>query len=107
MKKALIIISTIIAVIVIALFLLVKFYVTPERVKAFLIPAAEEVLNRKVDIEEINISLFTGIEARNFSIKEADGRTDFLKSKEFVLNYKFLPLLTKNIIIDELRIISP
>ena len=107
MKKVLIIISAIIAVIVIALFLLVKFYVTPERVKAFLIPAAEEALNRKVDIEEINISLFKGIEARNFSIKEADGKTDFLKSKEFVLKYKFLPLLSKNIIIDELRIISP
>ncbi len=107
MKKAFIIISAIMAVIITALFLLVKFYVTPERVKAFLIPAAEEALNRKVDIEEINISLFTGIEARNFSIKEADGKTDFLKSKEFVLKYKFLPLLSKNIIIDELRIISP
>jgi uncharacterized protein involved in outer membrane biogenesis len=107
MKKALVIISAITVVIVIILFLLVRFYVTPERVKEFLIPAAEEALNRKVDIDEINISLFKGIEARNFSIKEADGSTDFLKSKEFVLKYKFLPLLSKNIIIDELRIISP
>jgi AsmA protein len=107
MKKALVIISAITVVIVIILFLLVRFYVTPERVKEFLIPAAEEALNRKVDIDEINISLFKGIEARNFSIKEADGNTNFLKSKEFVLKYKFLPLLSKNIIIDELRIISP
>ncbi|MEN8262804.1 MAG: AsmA family protein [Nitrospirota bacterium] len=107
MKKVLSIISAIIIVVIMALFLLVKFYITPERIKAFLIPAAEEALNREVQIEEISISLFKGIEARNFSIKEADGKTDFLKSKEFILKYKLLPLLSKQIIIDEFRIISP
>ena len=107
MKKALSIIAVIVIIVFISLFILIKIYVTPERVKKFLIPAAETALNRKVNIGNISISLFKGIEVSNFSIKEADGTTDFLKSKQFVLRYKFLPLLSKKIIIDELRILSP
>lgn len=107
MKKVLSIIAAVLIVVIIALFVLVKIYVTPDRVKAFLIPAAETALNRKVAIGEISISLFTGIEVSDFSIKEADGTTDFLASKEFVLKYKLLPLLAKKVIIDELRIMSP
>jgi len=107
MKKILSIIVAVLTIVIIMLFILMKVYVTPDRVKKFLIPAAETALNRKVTLDKINISLFKGIEISNFSIKEADGTTDFLTSKEFVLKYKFLPLLTKKLVINELRIISP
>jgi len=107
MKKILSIIAAVLIIVIIMLFILMKIYVTPDRVKKFLMPAAETALNRKVTLDKINISLFKGIEISNFSIKEADGTTDFLTSKTFVLKYEFLPLLTKKLVINELRIISP
>ncbi len=107
MKKTLYIIAALLVIALIGLTVFIKVYITPERVKAFLIPQAEKHLNRKVDIEELNISILKGITVKNFAIKEKDGKTDFLKSKEFVLKYKFLPLLSKLVIIDELKIVSP
>ncbi len=107
MKKILSIIAAVLIIVIITLFILMKMYVTPDSVKRFLIPAAETALNRKVALDKINISLFKGIEITNFSVKEADGTTDFLTSKAFVLKYKFLPLLAKKVVIDELRILSP
>ncbi len=107
MKKILSTIAAVLIIVIITLFILVKIYVTPEKVRNFLIPQAETALNRKVTLDKINISIFKGIEISNLSIKEADGTTDFLTSKEFVLKYKFFPLLTKKLVINELRILSP
>lgn len=107
MKKVFSIIAVLIVVILVAFAVFIKVYITPEKVKAFLVPMAEEALNRKVDIGEINISLFKGIEVKNFAIKEIDRKTDFVKCRGFVLKYKLLPLLSRRVVIDELRITSP
>ena len=58
MKKALSVIVSLLIIVTIMLFILMKMYVTPDRVKKFLIPAAETALNRKVTLDKINISLF-------------------------------------------------
>lgn len=107
MKKILVIIISAIAVLIIAFAVFIKIYVTPERVKGFIVPTAEKALNRKVQIGEISISIFKGIGLKDFSIKEADETRDFVKCKEFVLKFKLLPLLSKQVIIDELRLVSP
>lgn len=107
MKKVLSIITALIAVVIIAAIAFIKFYITPERVKAFVIPAAESALNRQVDIGEIEINIFKGIGLKDFSIKEADGEKDFVKCEEFVLKFKLLPLLSKQVVIDEIRLVSP
>ncbi|MEF9426021.1 MAG: AsmA family protein [Candidatus Mariimomonas ferrooxydans] len=106
-KKILLICIVLIAVIIIALTALIKIYVTAERVRAFIIPRAEKALNRKVNIGEINIGLFKGIEVKDLVIKEADEKNNFLSSKHFVLKYRLLPLLSKKVIIDEVKLISP
>ena len=81
MKKFLIIAAGVVAVIFIALTLLIKFYVTPERVKSFVVPTAEKSLNRKVDMGDISIGLLQGISLSDFAIKESDGKSDFVKFK--------------------------
>lgn len=106
-KKILLVIIASILAIIIALAVFIKLYMTPERVKTFLIPAAEKALNRKVNIGGINISLFKGIEVKDFAIKEKDEKTDFVKCRNFVLKYQLLPLFSKKIIIDELKLLSP
>lgn len=106
-KKILLVFIASISAIIIAFAVFIKIYMTPERVKAFLVPAAEKALNRKVNIGEINISLFKGIKLKDFAIKEKDEKTDFVKCRNFILKYQLLPLLSKKIIIDELKLLSP
>jgi AsmA protein len=107
MKKFLSIVTVIIVVIIIALLVLVKVYVTPERVKAFVVPTAEKSLNREIHVGEVSINIFKGIGLKNFSIKEADRKSDFVKCEDFVLKFKLLPLLSKKVIIDQLKLVSP
>jgi AsmA protein len=107
MKKILVITFSVIAVIIIAFAVFIKIYVTPERVKGFIVPTAEKALNRKVQIGDISIGIFKGIGLSDFSIKEADQTTDFVKCREFVLQFKLLPLLSKQVVIDELKLVSP
>lgn len=107
MKKFLIIAAAFIAVVVIAFTVFIKIYVTPERVRAFLIPTAENALNRKIDVGDVSIGLFKGIAVKDFAIKEADGKADFLRCRDFVLTFQLLPLLAKKVIIDELSLVAP
>ncbi len=107
MKRFLVITLSLVVVLIIALTIFLKIYVTPEKIKEFLIPTAEEFLDRKVSIDEIGISLMKGISLKGFTIKEPDGKTDFISCKEFVLKFKLIPLLSRKVIIDELRLVSP
>jgi AsmA protein len=107
MKKVLLIIIVLVALVIISLTVLIKIYVTPESVKAYLIPYAETALNRKVYFDKVRISLLKGIEVSDFVIKDKDGESDFITCKEFILKYKLLPLLSKQLIIEELKLVSP
>ena len=89
------------------LIVFLKIYLTPERVKAFIIPVAEDALQREVELGELNVSIFKGIQIKDFAIKEEDKKTDFVSTKEFVLTYQLWPLISGNVIIDELKMISP
>jgi hypothetical protein len=44
-----------------------------------ILPQAEAVTGRKVNLDEIHVSLFKGIVAKGLSVKERDGQKDFLK----------------------------
>jgi len=107
MKKPLKIAAIIIAVILLliaAALIFVKSYLTEDRMRAFISEFAEKSLNRKVVIGDIEVSLFRGVVVKNFEIREKDPNAAFLKTKEFVLRYQFLPLLSKQLVIDKLGI---
>lgn len=91
----------------IGLNIFIKSYLSGERLKAMILPRAEALMGRKVNLEEIHVSLFRGVVAKGLSIKEMDGQRDFLKMKEFVLNYRLLPLLKKEFVISKIELISP
>ncbi len=107
MKKFLIAAVSLIIIVAIALAVFIKIYVNPEKVKEYIIPVAEESLNRKVSIGSIDINILEGITLSDFTIKEADQKTDFVKCKDFILKFQLLPLLSRNIVIDELKIVAP
>ncbi len=91
----------------IALAASVHFYLTDERIKSLIIPPAEEALGRTVAIGEIQVSLLSGITVRDFSIKEQDKSTDFIKAEAFVLQYELMPLLQKEVVISQVRLSGP
>jgi uncharacterized protein involved in outer membrane biogenesis len=110
MKKLLKITMVIVGVLVlllVGLTLFVKSYLSSDRLKPIILPKVEAATGRKVQIDEINVSLFKGIVAKGLSVKERDGQKDFLKIGRFVLSYRLLPLLKKQLVISKIEIVSP
>jgi uncharacterized protein involved in outer membrane biogenesis len=91
----------------VGLSLFVKSYLSSDKLKSILLPKAETAIGRKVLLDEINVSLFKGIVAKGLSVKERDGQKDFLKAGRFILSYRLLPLLKKQLVISKIEIASP
>ncbi|MEQ8213059.1 MAG: AsmA family protein, partial [Smithellaceae bacterium] len=109
MKKPLkiaIIVLAVVLVVIAAVSLFVKSYLTEERMRALVSEIANKSLNRKTVIGAIDVSLFRGIVVKDFEIREKNAESVFIKTKEFVLTYQFLPLLTKKLVIDKLSIVD-
>jgi len=85
----------------------VRFYLTDERLNALIVPQAEKALGRQVSLGNIDVSLLKGITLNDFAVKEEDGNTDFVKIKGFVLSYELMPLLQKNLVVSEIKLIEP
>jgi AsmA protein len=110
MKKLLKVVGIVVGVLVllvIGLSIFVKSYLSSDRLKPIILPRAEAMTGRKVQLDEINVSLFEGIIAKGLSVKERDGQRDFLKVDRFVLSYRLLPLLKKELVISKIEIVSP
>ena len=105
--KILVTFFVLIGVVLVGLSLFVHFYLTEDRVKALVIPQAEKALGRTVQIGGIDIGLFSGITVKDFTVKETDGHTDFISTKEFVLRYDLLPLFQKKIVVSKVRLDAP
>lgn len=69
----------------------------------------ENVIQRKVSIGSVRISIFNGLGfiLENFSIEDKLKRGSFITSDRFIVSFYFLPLLKKRISIKEVRIIHP
>jgi len=101
------IVAGLLVLLVIVLSIVVKSYLSSDRLKPIILPKAEAMTGRKVQLDEINVSLFSGIIAKGLSVKERDGQKDFLKIGRFVLSYRLLPLLKKQLVISKIEIVSP
>ena len=110
MKKLLkvtVIVLGVLVLLIIGLTLFVKSYLSSDRLKPIILPRAEAATGRKVQLDEISVSLFKGIVAKGLSVKEKDGQRDFLKIGKFVLSYHLAPLLKKQLVISKIEIVSP
>lgn len=105
--RVLLVLVVLAAAVVAGLSVFVRFYLTEDRLKAMIIPQAEQALGRTVEIGGIDVSLFRGITVRDFSVKEADGKAEFADVKEFILRYDFWPLLHRQIVVSEIGIADP
>ncbi len=101
------IVVCILAVLVIVLLVAAKWLITPERVRQAVVPVAEKALNRPVVIGDINIRLFSGVSIDDMRIGMRDEKDDFAAADQVVLRYQLLPLLKKQVVIDEVRLENP
>jgi AsmA protein len=95
-----------VVVVIGGLTLFAKSYLTDERIRSYLVDAAERSLGRKVGLGAIQVSIFKGISVKDFEIKEKDADAPFVKAESFVLRYQLLPLLSKSLVIDELKLVN-
>lgn len=105
--KIAIVVVGVLVLLFVGLTIFVKSYLSSDRLKPLILPKVEAATGRKVNIDEINVSLFKGIVAKGLSVKEKDGQKDFLKIGRFVLSYRLLPLLKKQLVISKIEIVSP
>lgn len=86
---------------------LVRVLLTPERVRATLLPLAQQTLGREVRLGAIEVGLFSGVTVRDFAVLEPDRRTVFVGAGELKLRYRFWPLLRGQVAIKEILLQAP
>jgi AsmA protein len=101
------IISAILVLLIVLLTVAAKILITPERIRAAVLPMAKEALHREVELGEIKVSLFRGITLHDLNVRETDGKESFISADQVVLRYQFWPLLFKRVVIDEVRLEAP
>ncbi len=101
------ILIAVVLVVVAGLSIVVGRYLTSDRLKALIIPKVEEFTGRTASIERIDVSIFRGIAVKGIRLMEEDGRNEFVNVKEFVLEYRLLPLLKKRLVIKRVGLVSP
>ena len=106
-KKIVLAVVCIFVVFVVALVVLANVLITPERVRATILPLAEETLQRKVELGEIEVSLFSGIQVGGLTIYDKGSQEIFVSTDLLRLKYQLLPLLAMKVVIDEVRLDNP
>ncbi len=101
------ILAVLLIVVVVGLTLFIRSYLTDDKIKELIIPQAEKHLGRDVEIGKIDVSIFKGITVHSFTLKEADGKTDFLRVDQFILRYDLSNLLQKKLSISEILLQKP
>lgn len=109
-KKLSIIIAVVIGILVLlpgGALLLVKILVTPEMLRKNVLPRVEKVVQRRIEMGDAKIGLFSGIALKGVKIYEKDGKGPFVSFAEARLHYQFLPLLSRRVVVDEVVLDTP
>ena len=113
-KKGLKILIGVVAGIIILLILatlVVKIIFTKEKLLSLLVPKVEAVLKRKVEIEDITVSIWggLGVDVKGMKVLNPPGfvHEELLKFEQLSVRVRFLPLLRKRIEIKKLILESP
>lgn len=105
-KTAVVVAGVLVALCIVAV-VLVKVLVTPEKIRETVLPLAEDTLQRKVELGEIEIGLLSGVSLRNLKVQNKDGSGDFISVRTLELSYQFWPLLCGQVAIDRVLLEQP
>src|ERR1700693_1760110 len=111
MKKTMKILGVLLAVIIMLLVVavvLVNRYLQSPEFKEFALGAARDALGSNVKIDDMNISLFSGVALTGVVVANPQGFPgDLLTADAFVLRYRLLPLLRRRVEIEEISLRKP
>ncbi len=105
--KICIYIVSILVIIAVALTVLVKTQITPEKVRENLLPLAEKKLQRRVEFGKIKIGVFSGISLADLTVMQKNSEEEFFSVQAVELHYRLLPLLMGKIAIDQILFQHP
>ena len=75
-------IAGVLVVLVVAGMLLVKLLITPERVRTTVEAWAAEAVQRKVELQQIDIGLFSGVQLEGLKLLSRDGSVEFCSHRD-------------------------
>jgi len=101
------ILAIVMLLLVVGAAILAKILITPERIRATVVPLAQEHLGREVSLENIEFSIFSGIVLEGVEVKEANGAETFVSAERALLRYRLWPLLKLRLEVDEIALIAP
>lgn len=87
--------------------ILAKVLVTPERVRNTLVPIVEKYLQCKVNLQSIDVGLYSGVSMTGLELLNSDGGGILLSADKVVMRYQFWPLFEQRIVIDEVSLERP
>ena len=111
MRKWLIASSILLVLIVVAFIALLNVNALIARNKGYLIEQAEGALGRKISVDQVQATIFSGIGARLTNFAMADDPTyasgDFVRAKDLQIIVKFWPLLSKSVQVKQVILHDP
>jgi uncharacterized protein involved in outer membrane biogenesis len=111
MRKWLIASSILLVLIVVALIALLNVNALIARNKGYLIEQAEGALGRRISVDQVQATIFSGIGARLTNFAMADDPTyasgDFVRAKDLQIIVKFWPLLRKSVQVKQVILHDP
>ena len=111
MRKWLITSSILLVLIVVAVIALLNVNALIARNKGYLIEQAEGALGRKISVDQVQATIFSGIGARLTNFAMADDPTyasgDFVRAKDLQIIVKFWPLLRKSVQVKQVILHDP
>ena len=111
MRKWLIAGGILLVLIVVALIGLLNINALIARNKGYLIEQAEGALGRKISVDQVQATIFSGIGARLTNFAMADDPTyasgDFVRAKDLQIIVKFWPLLRKSVQVKQVILHDP
>lgn len=87
--------------------LLVKVFVTPEKVRDLLQSGLEKSLQRKVDLGKVEVGLFKGIQLERLKIDSKNGKETLLLAQNIELSYDFSALFRGELLFSNILIKEP
>jgi uncharacterized protein involved in outer membrane biogenesis len=97
-----------VVVLVVATVFLLNRYLQSAEFKQAALGAARDALGANVKVSDLNVSLFSGVSLEGITVANPEGFPgDLLTADAFVVHYRLLPLLHRQIAIEEISLRKP
>ncbi|OAG28699.1 AsmA family protein [Thermodesulfatator autotrophicus] len=100
-------ILVVVIVVTIVLYFVASRYLTPERIKAFIVPPLEEATGLKVSIGDIKRAGLFGVKVNQVKFLDPVVKKDVISADELRLSLKLSPLLKGKLVVSEVAFIRP